>query len=709
MLARQSPAPLVTQTDTHQMSFDVPAYEPPVGSVEPSEPSPLVVPDASTGTGTGDAPGAMSFILNNTMDRSPTPPQPSTHAMHIPDRTHQITDVQSSVADCAPATDTPNRSSATALDHDLDEVDDSDADVDGMGAVASNSIHEASTTGTYAPERAYFGPSSTLGFMKHIQAVLQPHNAEVVKNTKNERFGYTQAFRKATTQTFSRRHYVVPPKTLANALLSSYWNHVHPIYPYLFKTALNIRYQKLWSDPDEKSPCASFLDSRFVLQDHTDVEGYYSNEPIFFCIINLVFALGAQYSPVVDPDERCETGEVFFQRAKGFINLDSLEYGEVTLVQALLLMGLYLQSTDRSSMCWNIVGLAIRTSQSIGLDKTVYRYVSSRPLSRLDEEIRKRLWGGCIIQDRYSILVQPLRQMTVASMMFGRPLMLPPASIRGISLPTAVEEEELMKVTVSSGLHPSAKPNYITFFAHAVKLCQLVGEVLDAIYGGAAYTTDDTESSASTPTPRMGSAKSLVEKIKTGNAQGILELDAELTKWREDLPWFLQISTYTTASTGTRTSPAPDGGPILAEIPHELLAIFHRQAKILQARYSYFPQVTTRKLTDTLLHRFLHVKILLSRPVLTVLLSNTDTPASTYTSADALQIVLRQTTLEKISKHCIQAAQDVTNLVYDSLMSGDVTLPAWWYNVFCQPDHIYPSGLDRADHEQIFILLPLFL
>ena len=138
-----------------------------------------------------------------------------------------------------------------------------------------------------------------------------------------------------------------------------------------------------------------------VREGYAYAEDYYCNEPIFFCILNLVFALGAQYSPIVDPGERCETGTAFFQRAKEFIDLDSLEYGDVTLVQALLLAGHYLQSTDKSSMCWNIIGLAIRTSQSIGLDKPAHRHSSDGRMSKLEEEIRKRLWGGCILQDRY--------------------------------------------------------------------------------------------------------------------------------------------------------------------------------------------------------------------------------------------------------------------------------------------------------------------
>ena len=100
--------------------------------------------------------------------------------------------------------------------------------------------------------------------------------------------------------------------------------------------------------------------------------------------------------------------------------------------------------------------------------------------------------------------------------------------------------------------------------------------------------------------------------------------------------------------------------------------------------------------------RFLHVKILLYRPVLVVLLSSNGTPVATCSSTDPIQTILRQSMLQQISNHCIQAAQDLTHLIYGSLMSGDVVLPAWWYNVFCEST---TSGDCRAIWEFIERLL----
>lgn len=160
-------------------------------------------------------------------------------------------------------------------------------------------------------------------------------------------------------------------------------------------------------------------------------------------------------------------------------------------------------------------------------------------------------------------------------MMFGRQLMLSPASVRDNTFPEGIEEEDLMDVAATPGRRLSTTPSSIAFFAHAVKLCQLVGEVLDAVY------TDSTTDGGKTPnTVGVGKPSSLIDRIKTGDLHDILKLDAELTKWRDNLPSFLQLSTYKAASANS----APESNPILAETPPEFLTTFSRQAKILQAR-----------------------------------------------------------------------------------------------------------------------------
>jgi hypothetical protein len=74
------------------------------------------------------------------------------------------------------------------------------------------------------------------------------------------------------------------------------------------------------------------------------------------------------------------------------------------LVQLLLLMGFYLQSTEKFSKCWNISGLAIRTAQDMGLhlnaEEALRRgFLDAEPV-QLDLEMRRRVWHGCVLLDR---------------------------------------------------------------------------------------------------------------------------------------------------------------------------------------------------------------------------------------------------------------------------------------------------------------------
>lgn len=206
--------------------------------------------------------------------------------------------------------------------------------------------------------------------------------------------GNRQLVGKVNVTTFPRGDFAIPPRDMANELLNCYWTHVHMLYPYLETAAFNRRFERLWSVNRDETAQANGLLTSFDAE-----ENIYSDDAVFFCILNLTFALGCQFSPLINAHDRCATGDVFFRRAEKFVNLDSLGHGDHTLVQALLLMAMFLQSTDMSEKCWNITGVAIRVAQSIGLcinleaDDEKYQ-------GQAHCELRKRLWGGCILQDR---------------------------------------------------------------------------------------------------------------------------------------------------------------------------------------------------------------------------------------------------------------------------------------------------------------------
>jgi hypothetical protein len=168
--------------------------------------------------------------------------------------------------------------------------------------------------------------------------------------------------------------FVLPSRTTADSLLDTYWTEVHTLYPLLHRPSFNQEYRKVWLG-----------------------EILTGEEQTFHCMLNTIFALGCQLNNKMKPEQKETNANVYFQRAIGLLRLDFLGPGSFHLVQALLLMGQYLQSTNTPHRCWVLVGLAIRIAQDLGLDLPQ----SSQCLEiQRDQEIARRIWHGCVMMDR---------------------------------------------------------------------------------------------------------------------------------------------------------------------------------------------------------------------------------------------------------------------------------------------------------------------
>jgi hypothetical protein len=66
-------------------------------------------------------------------------------------------------------------------------------------------------------------------------------------------------------------------------------------------------------------------------------------------------------------------------------------------VQYFLILGQYLQGTQKSVQAWTVHGLAITMAFQLGLHSPR----TNRDFSPVESEIRKRVWYGCILLDRY--------------------------------------------------------------------------------------------------------------------------------------------------------------------------------------------------------------------------------------------------------------------------------------------------------------------
>lgn len=169
----------------------------------------------------------------------------------------------------------------------------------------------------------------------------------------------------------------LPAQHIATSLLESYFQEIHPIWPIVDERFVRSQFQRTWTSRQPQ-------------------------HPLWIAQLNLMFALGCR-AYEVKPGEAAplsdiyHAGEEFYQRAQIYVAVRAFNFSSVGLLQALLLIAIYQQSTFRPNTCWLIVGHASRMAQGLGLHLEVS---SSSRLPVLDRELRKRLWWACFCLDR---------------------------------------------------------------------------------------------------------------------------------------------------------------------------------------------------------------------------------------------------------------------------------------------------------------------
>lgn len=243
----------------------------------------------------------------------------------------------------------------------------------------------------------FYGSSSTVAF---VDSVIQ--TAEQGAQTTDETDalqrpeslssrGTTKVFRGANDDAMDIGDggLVLPGKRLADALLQCFWDVVHPLFPVLHKPTFLEAYEALWL--------------RHSLQGNSEASRE-DEESNTYCMVNITLALGAQFNKDFPPAQRARASNEFFQRSRRLLALDALDASTFSAVQTLVLTGIYLQSTNHATQCWNVVGLAIRAAQGLGL------HLSDGPSSApahgsvkldMDGQMRSRVWCCCLTLDRY--------------------------------------------------------------------------------------------------------------------------------------------------------------------------------------------------------------------------------------------------------------------------------------------------------------------
>lgn len=383
------------------------------------------------------------------------------------------------------------------------------------------------------PTQGFFGSSSAASFIRQIKQAVDKRVSSPCRRISDSVLGVAPSpslVSAAKAKPSSVSNYVLPPRKTADSLMEVYWCYVFPLYPLVDGLHLRAEYMRIWTG-----------------------ETLQSEENMLMCTFNVIFALASQLADFILPEEREASADAFFSRAKDLFQFNLWNTGSAGLIQCLLLMAQYLQSTDSAHQCWIVTGLAVRNAQSLGLHlpQTVSRFRNPQ-----EQQLARKIWHGCVLMDRYVRKGQnssdsPLISPSVIAMTFGRPAMISKASSTSVPLPDTVDEEYIPETSGAQAEQPSDRPSVMAFYAKSLELYEILNDILLSLYNKSSH--DET--------PEDMYDYYFDQEINQGE-RTIFDLDRTLTKWTRTLPLHLR-------------------DPLSSWSDN---IIFHRQSVVLRAR-----------------------------------------------------------------------------------------------------------------------------
>lgn len=135
-------------------------------------------------------------------------------------------------------------------------------------------------------------------------------------------------------------------------------------------------------------------------------KAYYCSEELIYAIA----ALGSKASKRTE--ELYEQSDVYYHRAKSIVLkkifqledkslAESTSSSKLAIIQTLLCLAFYDIGSGENPMAWYLSGLAFRISHEIGLhlNPKAWNHVYEDELSKIDIEVRSRIYWGCYIAD----------------------------------------------------------------------------------------------------------------------------------------------------------------------------------------------------------------------------------------------------------------------------------------------------------------------
>ncbi|KAF3003619.1 hypothetical protein E8E13_007435 [Curvularia kusanoi] len=252
-------------------------------------------------------------------------------------------------------------------------------------------------------------------------------------------------------------------------------------------------------------PFHMYVYREWFLRDYDIGEGPYYSDALMFVIC----AVGALVSP--DRSQR-HLSESLSRQAEAMI-LQSLNLPNITILQALIMLGYLEIGQGRSSKGWLYCGMAFRLTHEMGLHLDPSNWTRNGSESSTDREILRRVYWAAFIADKQ------------LSVYFGRPPALYPheADVRNtIRIPYPEEFERLLDMYICKGSSPTAFEDGIPLvacFVHQVELAKILHTMIVEVFEN--------------------------RRQQPGNTAAAQQVHKELVRWLSELPHQLQWSQWT--------------------------------------------------------------------------------------------------------------------------------------------------------------------
>ncbi|KAK3353484.1 fungal-specific transcription factor domain-containing protein [Lasiosphaeria hispida] len=289
---------------------------------------------------------------------------------------------------------------------------------------------------TEAGRVAYMGESSNLTLLVHDrQSASDVVHYPLPDNIRGSRARLTHLDNVEIDILHQRGAFLLPPRSLCDELIDSYFKWVHPIVPIINRTKFMTAYK------DPKNPPSLLL-------------------------LQAVLLAGSRVcnNPKLKDTNGSTTPAAltFYKRAKALYDAN-YEDDRVTIVQSLLLMGWYWEGPEdvtKNVFYWSRVATIV--AQGSGM----HRSVEGSQLSKSDKRLWKRIWWSLFTRDR---------SVAVA---LGRPchINLDDSDVEMLTEDDFIEDEP----DRPSEYPPN--PIHVQFFLQYVKLCEIMGLVLSQQY-----------------------------------------------------------------------------------------------------------------------------------------------------------------------------------------------------------------------------------